>query len=193
MSVAVRTRLSPARRREELIRLGRELFAGQSYDALSVEDIAAAAGISKGLLYHYFQTKRDFYVEVVRSAAEEIRELTVPDPAQPLREQLKQSIASYLEYAEHHIEGVRAVFEGGVGSDPEFRRITEELRAIYIGRILRGLGVRRASPTLRLALRGWMGYVEAASLDWLEHRDVDRDAFVATLVRTLETAVTTAS
>jgi AcrR family transcriptional regulator len=193
MSVAVRTRLPSAARREELIRLGRELFADQPYDALSVEDIAAAAGISKGLLYHYFHTKRDFYVEVVRSAADEIRELTAPDPAQPLREQLRRSIVSYLDYAEDHIEGVRAVFEGGVGSDPEFRRITEELRAIYIRRILRGLGVERPSPQLRLALRGWMGYIEAASLDWLEHRDVDRDAFVATLVRTLETVVATAS
>jgi AcrR family transcriptional regulator len=193
MSVVARTRMSPADRREELIRLGRELFAEEPYDALSVEDIAAAAGISKGLLYHYFETKRDFYVAVVRSAADEIRELTVPDPSLPLRQQLKMSIVSYLDYAEDHIEGVRAVFEGGVGSDPEFRRITEQLRSVYIRRILRGLGVQRPSAALRIALRGWMGYIEAASLEWLERGGIGRDEFVESVVRTLEAAVRTAS
>lgn len=175
-----------------MIRLGRELFALEPYDALSIEDIAEAAGISKGLLYHYFPTKRDFYVAVVRSAADEIRELTVPDSGLPLNEQLAQAIIAYLDYAQEHIEGVRAVFEGGIGSDPEFRQITEELRAVYIRRILRGLEIEHPPPALRIALRGWMGYVEAASFEWLEHRDLGRDEFVESVVQTLQAAVTTA-
>ena len=55
------------------------------------------------------QGKRDFYVAVVRSAADEIRALTAPDPEAPLPEQLRQAIEAYLDYAQHHIEGVRAV------------------------------------------------------------------------------------
>jgi AcrR family transcriptional regulator len=62
-------------RREELIRFGRELFSRRAYDALSIDDIAAAASVSKGLLYHHFENKRDYYVAVVRAVTAEMREV----------------------------------------------------------------------------------------------------------------------
>ena len=63
-----RARLNEAERRAQLLALGRRLFTERPYDALSIDDIAAEAGISKGLLYHYFPSKRDFYVAVVDEA-----------------------------------------------------------------------------------------------------------------------------
>jgi AcrR family transcriptional regulator len=64
-----RARLQVDERRTQLLELGLRLFTDRSYDELSIDDIARAAGISKGLLYHYFPSKRDYYVEVVRRAA----------------------------------------------------------------------------------------------------------------------------
>ena len=83
--MAVRTRLSVDARREQLIELGEELFSARPFDEISIDDIAARAEISKGLLYHYFGSKRDFYVAVVRSGVATLREVTavsssVPEP-----------------------------------------------------------------------------------------------------------------
>jgi AcrR family transcriptional regulator len=85
---ATGSRLSTDARREQLVALGIEIFSERPFDEVSIDDIAAAAGISKGLLYHYFPSKRDFYVAVIRSAADEMQVMTEPDPALEPRERL---------------------------------------------------------------------------------------------------------
>src|SRR6266480_4589396 len=71
-----RTRLDIDVRRQQLVEIGSELFAKRPYDEVWVEEIAAAAGVSRGLLYHYFPTKRDFFVAVVRQQFAHVAELT---------------------------------------------------------------------------------------------------------------------
>ena len=68
----MRARLDVDERRRQLVELGLDLFGSRSYDEVSIDELAAAAGISKGLLYHYFPTKRDFYVATVREAAAQL-------------------------------------------------------------------------------------------------------------------------
>ena len=53
-------------RRKQLLELGLKLFGQMSFAEVSIDDIAARAGISRGLLYHYFKGKRGFYTETVR-------------------------------------------------------------------------------------------------------------------------------
>ena len=74
----------------QLLQLGRRLFNERAYDEISIDDIAAAAGISKGLLYHYFSSKRVFYVETVRAAATEMIAITAPPPQLSATQQLDQ-------------------------------------------------------------------------------------------------------
>src|SRR5690242_4164925 len=64
-----RVRLDVDERRAQLVALGLAEFGTRTYDDVSIDLIAQAAGISKGLLYHYFPTKRAFYVACVREAA----------------------------------------------------------------------------------------------------------------------------
>ena len=175
-------------RREDLLRLGIELFTSHPYDEVSVDDIAAAGGISKGLLYHYFPSKRDFYVAVIRAATDELRTLTQPDPALPPIEQLRQSLDAYLEYAEHHAEAYTTVLHGGVGRDPEVRQIVDELRHLNVERVAVGIATRMR-PALRAVLYGWTGFVEEASMDWLAHRDLAREEVVAAAVHALSCAL----
>lgn len=189
MSTPTYTRLGTEQRRESLILLGRELFSVYPYDALSVDDIAAEAGVSKGLLYHYFPSKRDFYVAVVRAAADEMRELTARNPDLPPDEQLRRGLEAYLGYAQQHAEAYRTVLQGGVGSDDDVRQIADEMRELYVRQILDALGFGEPPPALRLALHSWVGLVEAASLDWLAHRDVSRDALVIALMRALASSL----
>jgi AcrR family transcriptional regulator len=174
-------------RREELIRFGRELFSRHSYDALSIDDIATAAGVSKGLLYHYFENKRDYYVAVVRAVTDEMRAV-LPDPSLPPDQQLSQGIEGYLDYAENHAHAFRSVLEGGVGSDAEVREIVEGIRTLYIERILGALSIKSPSPVLRVALRGWIGFGEAATVEWLGDRKVARADLAKMLTEALNMA-----
>jgi AcrR family transcriptional regulator len=70
------SRLDVEERRKQLVALGIELFAERTYDDVSIDELAHAAGISKGLLYHYFPTKRDFYIATVKQAAQELLDRT---------------------------------------------------------------------------------------------------------------------
>ncbi|MEM8997357.1 MAG: helix-turn-helix domain-containing protein, partial [Acidobacteriota bacterium] len=71
---APRERLSPEARRARLLETGLELFGEASYDALSTDDIAERGGVSRGLLFHYFGSKRGYYVAVIQEAADRLLE-----------------------------------------------------------------------------------------------------------------------
>src|SRR3954470_14004405 len=193
MAAPRRARLSTDARREQLVALGIEIFSERPFDEVSIDDIAAAADISKGLLYHYFPSKRDFYVAVIRSAADEMQALTEPDPELPPRERLAAALERYLEYVETHARGYATVLRAGIGSDPAVADIVEEGRGAMVARLLDDWPVtsEREEPpvALRVAVRGWVGFVEAASLDWLEHRGVARGALREMLVAPLAGAV----
>ncbi|MFN8528050.1 MAG: TetR/AcrR family transcriptional regulator [Anaerolineae bacterium] len=53
-------------RREQILTAARIVFASKGYGATVIDDIAAAAGISKGLIYHYFPGKEDLFVALVQ-------------------------------------------------------------------------------------------------------------------------------
>jgi AcrR family transcriptional regulator len=179
-------------RREKLIRVGLELFSARPYHEVSVDDLAAAAGVSNGLLYHYFPSKRDLYVALIRAAVDEMREVTAPRGGPPGPERLRRSLDAYLDFVEHREQGFRAVLQGGIGADREIWQITEEMRTLTVERLLEGLGVERPRPVLRSVLRGWIGFLEAASLDWLAHRDLARGQLIDVLSLALGSVLETA-
>lgn len=170
-----RARLQVDERRAQLLELGLQLFTEHTYDELSIDDIAAAAGISKGLLYHYWPSKRDYYVEVVRRAADHLVERTAEAGVDASPDSLLHGLDAYLDFVDQHARSFTAVMRGGVGSDAEVQTIVEAARTAIADRIISRLGVDAPSPLLRAALRGWIGFVEAASLDWLARRDLPRD------------------
>jgi AcrR family transcriptional regulator len=190
MATARRARLTTDARREQLVALGGEMFSERPFDDVSIDDIAAAAGISKGLLYHYFPSKRDFYVAVVRQAADEMQVVTETDPDLAPLARLAAGLDNYLEYVETHARGYATVLRAGIGSDPEVAAIVEDVRAAMAGRILDDLPITGAVPPgVRIAVRGWVGFAEAASLEWLERREVTRDELRDLLIKALTGAV----
>jgi AcrR family transcriptional regulator len=195
MAATSRTRLDLDERRRQLVEIGLDLFSERAYDEIAIDDIAAQAGISKGLLYHYFPSKRDFYVEVIREAAGQLAQRTEPDPSLPPLERLTESIEAYLVHVEEHARGHATLLRGGIGTDPEVRAIVDENRRISAQRVLDAIAEQggELTPAVRLAVRGWIGFVEAVSLDWIERREVSREEVRALLVQTLGWAVTSAA
>jgi AcrR family transcriptional regulator len=187
--MAARARFPFDERRRRLLEIGLAAFSSRPYDEVSMDQLAAAAGVSKGLLYHYFPTKRDFYREVLVAAVEDMRRLTEPDPALPPPEQLRMGLTAFLDYARDHAAGFSALLRGGIGSDPEIARVVADFRRAVLERVLRALGVIGPGPELQLALRAWLGFAEAAALVWVEEGGVDRDLVGRLIARALHAAL----
>jgi AcrR family transcriptional regulator len=195
MASPPRTRLDLDRRRRQLVEIGLELFSERAYDEIAIDDIATQAGISKGLLYHYFPSKRDFYVAIIEEAGRELRECTEPDPALSPPERLTAGIDAYLAHVEQYPRGHATLLRGGIGSDPEVRAIVDDHRRVNAQRILDAIAEAggELTPAVRLAVRGWIGFVEAVTLEWVERREVSRDEVRTLLVQTLGRAVGSAA
>ena len=163
-------------RRQRLIEVGLDLFCNRSYEEVSIDDIAEVADISKGLLYYYFPTKHDFYVAVVRQAAQQLLQETEPDEQLEPAERLRTSLNAYFSYVERHATAYIALLRGGVGVDTQVAGIMDTVRQTYIQRILRSIaGDVALSPAQLIAINGWVGFVEATSIAWLERRDISQE------------------
>jgi AcrR family transcriptional regulator len=171
----LRRRLSKDARRAELLRAGEQVFSQRPFDDVSIDDIAAAAGISKNLLYHYFSGKRELFVAVVADAAERMLAATEPDPRLEPREQLHASLDAHLTYAVEHAAGYTALMRGA-GGDAEVQAILSAAQDRVVERTLAALAMPgEAGPELALALRGWVGLVDGLTLHWLDHRDLPQE------------------
>jgi AcrR family transcriptional regulator len=193
VTARLRTRLDMDARRAQLLELGLRLFADRSYEDVSIEDIAAAAGVSKGLLYHYFGGKRELYVAVVDLAARRLLDAIVPDPQLPLVQRPLAGLDAYLSFVDAHRESFSALINGGLGADPQIAAIVDHAREAIIGRIMLEIGLRTPRPIFRASLRAWIGGVEAASIEWLARGAVPRPALLMLLMSSLYAAVTSAA
>ncbi|MFF8373107.1 TetR/AcrR family transcriptional regulator [Streptomyces lydicus] len=162
------TRLTPDQRREQLIGIGLEMLADRSLDELSTDEVARRAGISRGLLFHYFDSKRDFYRAVVRAACDRFTTATEPDGALEPVAWMRAFIAGFVAYVLEHRQVYLALVRGAAGSHPAVTDIVGETRETLARRLRDGqrrLGVPDV-PRQELALRAWMAFAEEAVTTW---------------------------
>ncbi|MBV8762603.1 MAG: TetR/AcrR family transcriptional regulator [Deltaproteobacteria bacterium] len=183
-----RKRLDREARRLQLLALGRAAFQSRAYDEVSVEELAEKAGISGGLFYHYFPTKRDLYLASIEQiAAELVNKLgVVTHIADSPRARATQGVEAYLAFVERQPAGFVALMRGG--SDPEVASVLERVRVAILDEFLQGAPISKvlqSRPMARIAIRSWIGLVEAASLEWRTSRDVSRDSVRDLLVDSL--------
>lgn len=171
-----RKRMTPTQRRAQLLEIGSALFAERPYEDVWIEEVADLAGVSRGLMYHYFPSKREFFVEIVRTESERNLDLTAPDTSLPILEQIAAGLDAYISYTDEHAHGVRAVNRGSLLGDRRIDDILTREFEIQQDRILAALPAEfRDDEMIRTALRGWVAFVRAVCLDWVERRTLDRE------------------
>ena len=167
------------------------MFSQRPFDDVSIDDIAAEAGISKNLLYHYFSGKRELFMAVITESADRMLAATEPDMTLQPMERLHASLAAHLDYAVEHAAGYTALLRGA-GGDAEVQALLNELQDRVVERTLRSRPIPGGPPPeLALALHGWVGMVDSLTLHWLEHRHLPQDR-VRELLAELFVAVVTA-
>src|SRR3954447_22936298 len=182
------SRLGVDERRRQLLEAGARVFTERSYDDASMADVAKAAGISKGLLYHYFPSKRDLFVATLEAAAAELRDITEPDPSKPVPEQLNAILDTYLAWIEDHDDSYAKLLESATGSD-DVRSYMAQMRAGTVERILNTL-VKGGDPAaIRTAVHGFLWFIDGACLDWLASKELTRAQLCDMLVTTFAGAI----
>jgi AcrR family transcriptional regulator len=170
-----------AERRRQILSAARRLFAERHFDAVSTADIAAEAGVTRGLVHHYFGGKRALYLEVVRSllALPEgmfAAEIAAGDRATALR----AAVDLWLDVADRGGGLLLAAYGAqGFGRDPEVEAILDDARERTADQVIQILRPERppgaASAELRAAVRAYAGFVEAATFDWLRGGPLTRE------------------
>jgi AcrR family transcriptional regulator len=185
-------------RREQILNCARRLFQERSYEQVSTADLAAAAGVSRGLLNHYFGTKRELYLAAVE------RMLKAPSFHVPayvagasVRDRVAESVSAWLDLLEHNTETWLTVLERvSMGGDQVLADMLEESREQVVDRVTEVVGLSgqaAAHPEIRAALRGFAGFAEVVSREWLRQHRLTRDQarilLEGTLLQLVETLI----
>ena len=186
------SRLDVDERRRQLLDASARIFTERRYDEVSMSEIAAAAGISKGLLYHYFTNKQELFRATIEDAARELSVSIQPDESLPPSKRVPASLDAYLDWIEAHEASYVRLIED-VGSVSEINELVSRVRedtAVLIAR----QSVKGDPPrALVTAALGWLWSIDGICLDWLSRRHMAREQVRDLLTATLFGAIAAAA
>jgi AcrR family transcriptional regulator len=187
------TRLDVDERRRQLLEAGERIFGERSYDEVSMSDIAREAGISKGLLYHYFPSKKELFRATLEQAASELELQVSPDQALAPQDRVAQSLDAYLDWIEAHQAGYVRLLEDAsrITEAREMLNAVREQTAQMIA--TQAVDADEAPRTLITAALGWLWYMDGVCLDWIKHEHMSRQQVHDLLISVLFASVLSAS
>ena len=173
-----RRRLEPDERRAQILACAIRMFGERPYAAVSTSDLAKEAGVARGLINHYFGTKRDLYLVVVRKMVTLPPLRSVGPLAGSLPDRVDAMINGLLDNISlHGRTWVVAVGAEGVGDDPEVQRILDEADEQAAERVLLLLGIADSphADEVRAMTRAYGGMVKLAGREWLSRGTLTRE------------------
>ena len=185
-------RLAPGKRREQMLDAADALFAERGYDEVSVEDIASSAGVTRGLVHHYFGGRKEVYIALLERLGT-VREQQLPPPVgRSARARVADSVSRWLDWTEQN----RTVWLATLGrgediADPDVRAVVLDLVRRAVALLAQHhADIAEDSPRLRYALACWTGLNRAATRRWLQGeatRDQTQELIASTLEHVLRT------
>ncbi|MET7484680.1 TetR/AcrR family transcriptional regulator [Streptomyces sp. NPDC005538] len=175
MSTGVRRRMGVEERRQQLIGVALDLFSRRSPDEVSIDEIAAAAGISRPLVYHYFPGKLSLYEAALQRASDDLAGRFVVPEEGSLGGRLLRVMGRFFDFVDDHGPGFAALMRGGpaVGSSTTNALVDGVRQAAYL-QILSHMKVEHPPARLELMIRSWISLVESTALIWLDGRRIPR-------------------
>lgn len=184
-----RRRMEPDARRAEILGVARRLFGARGYTAVSTSDIAAEAGVARALINHYFGSKRELYLEVVRQMLVVPPSVSERLPPTTAEERLSICVDRWLEVVERNREmWLSAIGLETLGNDPEIDRIrleADEIATDYILEAAMMTDVIEGREKLRAMIRASGAMLKAASREWLVRGALSRGDLHVILTRTV--------
>jgi AcrR family transcriptional regulator len=185
-------RLEAAERREQILDAAKALFAERGYDEVRIEDIASSAGVTRGLVHHYFGGRKEVYIALLERLGAVREEQLRPPVGRSARARVADSVSRWLDWTEAN----RTIYLGTIApgedfADPDVNRLVTDLvrRAVALVAAFHS-DIAQDSPRLRYALECWTGLNRAATRRWLRGeatRDLTQEVLASTLEHVLRT------
>ncbi len=174
-------------RREQLLDVGRSLFAERGYDGTAVEEIASRAGVSKPVVYEHFGGKEGLYAVVVDREVQHLMDaFSSALSGESPKELLEQACLVLLTYVEEQGDGFRIlVRESPVGTERGggFATIMSDVASQVEYIIVQQFKARGFETKLAgLYSQALVGMVALTGQWWQDHRKPKRDEVAAHLV-----------
>ena len=181
-----RIRMTGRERREQLLVVGRSLFAEKGFEATSIEEIAARAGVSKPVVYEHFGGKEGLYAVVVdREMGNLLDRLTRALSSGQPHELVEQAALALLTYIEEETDGFRILARDSpmAGAGGTFSSLLNDI-ANQAEHILAREFAQRGIDTNLAPMYAQMlvGMVALTGIWWLEERKPPREVVAAHLV-----------
>ena len=186
------SRLAPGQRREQMLDAANALFAERGYDEVSVEHIAGSAGVTRGLVHHYFGGRKQVYIALLERIGT-MREQQLPRPVgRSARARVADSVSRWLDWTEQN----RTIWLATLGRGEDIA--DPDIRAVVLDLVRRAVAILAAhhadiaddTPRLRYALECWTGLNRAATRRWLQGeatREQTHELIATTLEHVLRT------
>lgn len=188
MSITQRQRLPVAERRALIVDAAGRMFGDRGYDGTRLEDVAAAAGVTKPIVYRHFGSKRDLYLTLLERHRDDLSGFVAAIPVEgSLEERLRTVLDGWLDYVESHSYAWQMLFRdtGGGQEIAAFRGEVHSRARAVLGEVIHSLAVRpiarrELEPLAELLSMGMASLV----LWWIKEAEVSRAAVLAALTTT---------
>lgn len=171
-------------RRRQLVEIGWQLLQSRPIHEMALDEVAAEAGISRTLLFHYFPTKGDFYAAVVQSAGEHLLRPVVTPEGASAEERVRTLVDGFVRLVERNRSSYTALVRAAGGGDQRVVDLIGEIRDSLVPKWLAAAAWTRDDTLSRLVVRGWLVGMEETVLAW-DPRTVQREVLVDHLTRSL--------
>ena len=171
------TRLPAERRRQQILDVACTVFANRGFHATSMDDIAAAAGVTKPVLYQHFPSKRGLFIELLgdlgRRLLDELEEAT--SSAHSGRERVEAGFAAYFRFVTHNEAAFRVLFGASARNDSDFADVIERLLDEVASALSQLIDIEGTVEQRRVLAHALIGIAEATSRDTLTDDGTDLD------------------
>jgi AcrR family transcriptional regulator len=183
-----RRRLPAAERRNMIVEAAGRLFGERGYERGRLDEIAAAAGVTKPILYRHFGSKEALYLALLERHRDDLATFPALIPTEgPIEERLRTVLELWLDYVEAHSYAWRMLFRdsGGGPRIDSFRRDVHARARAVLAEIIDALGEEAIPPEEVAALAELMSMGMASLvLWWMDGAAIGRDAVRDAIART---------
>ncbi len=185
-------RLPPTERRAQIAAAAVGVFAARPEEEVGLEDLAAAAGVTRNLLYRYFESRAALHRAAVEEAIRRVGERHDTDPGRPLAAKLPRNVAVWLDAVERDDDAMRLLLRAGRSDDPQVVALVAAGRELLARAIARNhLDVDDPPRPVLAALDGYLALAERLVERW-GAGDLDRAGVERVLSETLPPLVAAA-
>ncbi|MFQ4147115.1 TetR/AcrR family transcriptional regulator [Arthrobacter sp. LAPM80] len=183
-----RQRLNPDERRQQIFGCAQKLFNERPYDEVSATDIAAAAGVARGLINHYFGNKRELYLQVIKVSSTVSAVAVARLPEGSLPERINLSVTWFLDSLETSGTAWLSLGSGSMGRDPDLEKILIAAENDSIELLIEACGLsglRENREQVRAMFRIYAQLARSGAREWLLRKTLTRPQVHALLASTL--------